>query len=77
MFFPPQDLLLLSLSGMGVPELFDIDFIEGGIYVVGTLRNNGTRRFEVYQRLYSVGICLNEILKLNDFDLTENSSHFL
>ena len=35
------------MSGQGVPELFDIDFLEGGIYVLGNLRNNGTEIFQV------------------------------
>lgn len=35
------------MSGPGVPELFDIDFFEGGIYVVGNLQGNGTERFVV------------------------------
>ncbi|WAQ95973.1 FAT4-like protein, partial [Mya arenaria] len=41
------DRLLYSMSGQGVPELFDIDSFEGGIYVINSdlLMNNGTTRF--------------------------------
>lgn len=35
------------MYGDGVPELFDIDFLEGDVYIVGNLLGNGTSPFRV------------------------------
>lgn len=40
------------MQGDGVPEMFDIDALEGGIYVLGNLRYNGTQVFRVSVHLF-------------------------
>jgi hypothetical protein len=58
-----KDELVYSMSGQGVPELFDIDFLEGGIYVLGNLRYNGTEVFQVSKKINVTHI---SIPKLHD-----------